>query len=97
LSFTAYSRQFLVAHLDGIFTYILSNPPYSLPDALTTFAAPLFRNAMMAHYAGDERISPWEQAKDNELGTIAPELGDALMGIWTDLPPKDNKWQINLK
>jgi len=89
--------MFLSSHLDGIFTYMLSNPPYSLTGTQSTFAAPLFRNAFMSHYAGDEKISPEEQTKVDVLGGISPQLGGVLRSIRTDLPPADNKVHIDLK
>jgi hypothetical protein len=95
LSFPSYSNLFLNAHMDAIFNYILSSPPYSLPPDLSAFAAPLFRNAMMAHYAGDEKISQSERAKDNLLAAQVPALGNALSGIWSDLRPRDNTIHLN--
>ncbi len=94
LDFPAYSNQFLSQHLDGYFGYMLSNPPYSLPDDLVTYGAPLFRNAIMAHFAGDEKISPKEQAADDVLGQISPQIGGALSSLWTDLNPEDNHLKI---
>jgi 3',5'-cyclic AMP phosphodiesterase CpdA len=96
LDFVTYSNLFLSGHLDAYFNYILTNY-YSVPPDLSAFAAPLFRDAMMAHFAGDEKISPAEQANDDYVGQLAPFLGSALQGIWTDLPPQDNKNFIRLK
>jgi predicted phosphodiesterase len=90
----SYSNQFLSEHLDGYFSYMLSNPPYSLPDDLVSYGAPLFRNAIMAHFAGDEKISPKEQAADDVLGQISPQIGGALSSLWTDLNPEDNHFQL---
>jgi hypothetical protein len=94
LDFPAYSNVFLSQHLDGYFGYMLSNPPYSLPDDLVIYGAPLFRNAIMAHFAGDEKISPKEQAADDVLGKISPQIGGALGALWTDLNPEDNHLKI---
>ena len=90
LSFVNYSKMFLAGHLDGIFTYMLSSPPYNVPSEYIGGIAPLFRNAFMAHYAGDEHITPGEQLQDDQVALLSPELGFALQGIWTDLPPSDN-------
>jgi hypothetical protein len=57
LDFVTYSNLFLLEHLDGIFTYMLSSPPYNVPSEYIGSIAPLFRNAMMAHYTGDEHIT----------------------------------------
>ncbi len=94
--FVTYSQLFLTAHMDAIFNYILSNPPYYLPPELAAYAAPLFRNAMMAHYAGDEKISQSERAKDRILAAQVPVLGNALSGLWSDLRPQDNSLHVNI-
>ena len=94
LDFPTYSNLFLSQHLDGYFGYFLSNPPYSLPADLVTYTAPLFRNAIMAHFAGDEKISPKEQAADDVIGQLSPEIGGALSALWTDLNPEDNHLKI---
>ncbi|HEX3766818.1 MAG TPA: hypothetical protein VHT72_00500 [Puia sp.] len=73
---------------------MLANPPYSLPDDLVTYGAPLFRNAIMAHFAGDEKISPKEQAADDVLGQVSPLIGGALSSLWTDLNPEDNHFKL---
>ena len=93
-SFTHYSTQFLSSHLDGYFAYVLENM-FGVPAEYAVSIAPLFRNGWMAHYAGDKKITPPEQAKDNMVGD--PLLVEALQGIWTDLPPSDNKLHLNLK
>lgn len=90
MDFPAYSNLFLSQHLDGYFGYMLSNPPYSLPDDLVSYGAPLFRNAIMAHFAGDEKITPEEQAKDDVLGGLSPLIGGALGSLWTDINTADN-------
>jgi hypothetical protein len=60
--------------------------------------APQFRNAMMAHYAGDESITPEEQAADDWIGAnVSPLLGGALQSLWYDMPTTDNQYHIYLK
>ena len=90
LDFLSYSNLFLTSHLDGYFRYMLSNPPYSLPDDLVGYSAPLFRNAIMAHFSGDEKISPQEQANDDVLGQLSPVLGGVLSTLWSDINTEDN-------
>jgi hypothetical protein len=97
LDFVTYSNMFLSGHLDGIFTYMLSSPPYNVPSQYIPAIAPLFRNAFMAHYAGDEHITPEEQAKDDYVGQLAPELGVVLHNLWTDLLPSDNQYNIDMR
>ncbi|MEI6678842.1 MAG: hypothetical protein WCL21_09560 [Mariniphaga sp.] len=75
---------------------MLSAPPYNVSAEYIGDIAPLFRNAMMAHYAGDEKITPEEQAKVDGVGQISSELGMALYSLWTDLPPADNQYIIDM-
>ncbi|MDZ4714572.1 MAG: metallophosphoesterase [Cytophagales bacterium] len=97
LDLTTYSYAFFSAHLDGIFSYLLTQPPFFLSESLAASAAPLFRNAYIAHFNGDEKISPAEQNKDNELAGVSPLAAYALSVLWTDLNPKDNNLHINLR
>ena len=57
LNFVAYSNFFMSYHLNEIFTYMLSHDPYNVPLVTAAMIAPRFKNAIMAHYAGDEHIS----------------------------------------
>ncbi len=97
LDFVTYSNLFISGHLDGIFTYMLTNNPYNVPLATATTIAPLFRNAFMAHYAGDEHITPEEKAKDDYAGLLSPQLGIILHNLWTDLSPADNQYTIDMR
>lgn len=99
MSFTEYSNAFLSSHLDGYFAYYLNTYYGSLgvTPALAEFMAPQFRNAMMAHFAGDETILPGEQNADDVIAGIAPPLGEVLQSLWHDLPTADNMYHINLK
>jgi len=89
--------MFLSGHLDGIFTYMLSNPPYNVPSQYLADITPLFRNAFMAHYAGDEHITPAEQAKDDFVAQLSPQLGMVLQSLWTDLLPSDNEYSVDMR
>jgi len=97
LNFVTYSKKFISGHLDGIFTYMLSSPPYNVPSNYVSQMAPLFRNAFMAHYAGDEHITPLEQLKDDWVGLLSPQLGMILQSLWTDLNPSDNHLILEMK
>jgi predicted MPP superfamily phosphohydrolase len=96
LSFRTYSKLFFENHLDAYFDYVLSMK-YLMPEPYAANFAPLFRNAIMAHYAGDEKISPKEQVLDDEVAAVSAQLGIALQSLWTDLPPKDNEIHIEMK
>lgn len=97
LDFVTYSNMFFAAHLDGIFSYLLTQPPFDLSEADAAAAAPQFRNAYMAHFAGDEKISPAEQSLNDALASMSPMAGMALAALWTDLNTNDNKLHISLK
>lgn len=101
MSFTDYSNAFLSAHLDGYFTAFLNaDPPvgYGVPEDVAAYIAPQFRNAMMAHYAGDESITTEEQAADDWINNnVSDALGSALQSLWHDLPPADNQVHLYLK
>jgi 3',5'-cyclic AMP phosphodiesterase CpdA len=90
LDFPSYSNLFLSQHLDGYFSYFLAGPPFSLPSQYIATGAPLFRNAIMAHFAGDEKISPDEAAKDADFGQLSPQIAGALSTLWTDINTPDN-------
>ena len=94
LDFVTYSNMFLSGHLNGIFTYMLSNPPYNVPVATAAEFAPLFGHSIMAHYAGDEHITPAELIADQKVGLLSPQLGMVLQSWWTDLTPTDNEFTI---
>lgn len=96
MDFVTYSKEFYKSHLDGYFTYVLMQPPFSIsyPDA--SASAPLFRNGFMAHITGDEKISPAEQRLDDAFGAISPFAQMGLRGFWTDLGIKDIDLHIKI-
>jgi 3',5'-cyclic AMP phosphodiesterase CpdA len=94
LDFPTYSNMFLSQHLDGYFSYFLSNV-YGVPDPYVAEGAPLFRNAIMAHFAGDEKISPEEAAKDEAFGALSPDIAGALHSLWTDINTTDNNVHVS--
>ncbi|HEY4326061.1 MAG TPA: metallophosphoesterase [Mucilaginibacter sp.] len=96
LDFVTYSNIFFSTRLDGIFSYRLTQPPFLFTPSVAVSSAPTFRNAFIAHKDGDEKISPEEQARVNAFAQISPIGYQALMTLWTDLPPKDNTLNIKL-
>jgi 3',5'-cyclic AMP phosphodiesterase CpdA len=95
--FLTYSRKFLSDHLDIIFAFQL-HAKFAVPEELSAQLAPYYRDAMMAHYAGDEVITPEAMAELQVLAQIDPSLSLAgiLQTFWTDLPTKDNNFTIVL-
>jgi len=91
--YAAYANQFLSQHLDGYF-YAYLNGLYGAPPELATFAAPLFRNGIMAHFAGDENMPADQQALINQLAGISPQLAGIVTTLWTDTGVADNNAEI---
>lgn len=101
LSFTDFSNDFLMDALNRYFFLLMFNK-YGVseehPDYWASFAGFQFDIAMMAHFAGDESITPTEKYYSDLIGTcISPMLGSVIYNIWTDLPPADNQLHIDLK
>ena len=96
LPFPAYANLFLSQKLDGYFSHFLVDR-FGAPPELATIAAPLFRNGIMAHFAGDENLPAEEQEKINALGTLSPDLAGIVTILWTDLGIKDNETNVKYK
>ena len=96
LSFPAYSDLFLSQHLDGYFNYYLTNQ-FGAPASLATFASPLFRNGIMAHFAGDEKMPPDQRKQIDDLATMSEQLAGIVTTLWTDPGVKDNKTPIQYR
>jgi hypothetical protein len=97
MNFVTYSNTFLANYLNNYFNYVLTYN-FGIPPQLTQIAAPMFREALMAHYAGDEKMGSAERKKIEDLKPMAPAfLTDAMYGMWTDLGVKDNKTHIKIK
>jgi hypothetical protein len=57
-------------------------------------------SGLIAHYEGDESLSPQTrniiEQLEEDLDLRKQMLGFGLNSIWTDLPPRDNDIIINL-
>ncbi|MFT3934887.1 MAG: metallophosphoesterase [Chitinophagaceae bacterium] len=89
VSFPEYSNAFLSQHLDGYFNYFLTNA-FGAPQDLAAFAAPMFRNGIMAHFAGDESIPADQQQLIQQLAGFSPQLAGIVTTLWTDTGEIDN-------
>lgn len=94
LNFTDYSTLFLSGHLDGYFNYYLSNL-LGAPAPVASYAAPLFRNGIMAHFAGDEKMPPDQRAKIDALAGMSQQLAGIVTTLWTDPGEKDNNTNVD--
>jgi 3',5'-cyclic AMP phosphodiesterase CpdA len=98
LNFLTYSDSTINNRLDQLFTKVAMNMfGHSLEEA--QIIAPFISRAWMAHFAGDEKISPEETRDIAAIAEFAnPALIGAIKSIWTDLPLySDNKIHIKLK
>ncbi len=93
---TAYSQAFFAAHLDGAFSYLLTQSPFDLSADDALAAAPHFRDAYMAHFAGDESMPGPEPAYIGDLTALSPIAAMALGTLWTDINTPDNTTTIAL-
>lgn len=97
--FPSYSRAACETGMTGIARQMLSQPPYSLGEPTRSAVADFLVEGMLAHYAGDEAIgvirlaafSAMQQDSDPAVRT----LGQALLSLWTDLPPWDSNVVIS--
>jgi len=94
VSFPVYSNAFLSQHLDGYFNYYLANI-LGAPAPLAAFAAPIFRNGIMAHFAGDENMPPDQQQLIDQLAALSPQLAGIVTTLWTDTGVTDNNTNVD--
>jgi 3',5'-cyclic AMP phosphodiesterase CpdA len=98
MDFLSYSDQTIMNRLNKLFVNVAMGWfGQTLEEA--KIIAPFYSRAWMAHFAGDEKISPEELRGIEELKDFTnPALITAINSIWTDLPPfSDNKIHIKLK
>jgi hypothetical protein len=93
--YASYSNQFLAQHLDGYF-YSYLTTLYGAPPSVATFAAPLFRNGIMAHFTGDENKPSDQQALISQLGGISQELAGIVTTLWTGTGIRDNNTTVEI-
>lgn len=101
--FPTYSYHYLTNGLLGLSTYLLTQPPYSLPLATAQFLAPAMTEAFASHYQGDESTRPispqtagiiaFLQGQGDPLSLL---MANALLGLFNDPAPMDNNLQMKL-
>lgn len=98
MDFLTYSYVTINSRLDKLFTNVaIGWFGQTLEEA--QIIAPVISRAWLAHFAGDEKLSPEERRTIASISEFTnPALITALNSIWTDLPPfSDNKIHIKLK
>ena len=97
ISFHDYEKDFSLKGFEFQAKYMLMNPPYNVPEDIASQIAPVFADGMLAHFGGDETISAETGARIQAISEISPDLANIIYGLYTDLPPADNKLVIDLK
>lgn len=99
--FQAYAKTYLTEGLNTLVGYMLSSPPYSLPAAQVKALLPLIVPAMVAHYAGDEKLTD-ASVQATLTGMAASSdpnvkmIGQLVLGLWNDPAPADNTLSLIL-
>ena len=99
-SFSFYVKAKAKVNLDSLLTRAFTTSNYTYETARKF--APRIRNAMMAHFAGDERLFSTHEMDSiditiTRLGSNFSWLRPFCISIWNDLPPTDNSLMIYLK
>ena len=99
-TFSDYVKHMGQVNLDSLFTKAFTRSTITYETARSF--APRIRNAMMAHFAGDETLSSTHETDSldltiSRLGSDFAWLRPYCVSLWTDLPPADNSLTIYLK
>ena len=90
------ARTFSTSHLDGYFTYLLTN--MGVPSPYNSVFAPWFTSGAMAHFAGNE--TPDMGTLMTQMATLtaigASDLALALGSFWMDPGIPDNNVTLNM-
>ena len=97
ISFHNYEKSFSLKGFEVQAKYMLMNPPYNVPVELADQIAPVFAEAMLAHFGGDEVLSSEANAQIEQINNISPDLANMIYGLYIDLPPTDNSLIVDLK
>jgi 3',5'-cyclic AMP phosphodiesterase CpdA len=96
-SFHNYEKDFSLKGIELQARYMLMAEPYNVLADLAGQISPVFADAMLAHLAGDEVITPEAEGSIEAIGAYSPDLAGILLGLYTDLPPSDNELFVDLK
>ncbi|MBN1928726.1 MAG: esterase-like activity of phytase family protein, partial [Chlorobiaceae bacterium] len=92
-SFEAYATDYLMTGLVQLATsYLMAT--FGVTQAVAASVAPLFADAMSAHYMGDEAPDATTLATIQAMAAsgdpMQMQLAGALQSLWTDFSPADN-------
>jgi len=96
ISFTEYEKAFSLSGFAIQAKNMLMNTPYNVPEDVAIQLAPVFAQAMLTHFGGDETITPETATQIQSVDDISHDLPNFLYGLNTDLPPEDNNLIVNL-
>lgn len=96
VSFPDFEKAFSLNGFEVQAYYMLTYPPYNIPEDIASQIAPVFAQAMLAHFGGDETITAETSATIAAIADVSPDLANILMGLYTDLPPTDNQLVVDL-
>jgi 3',5'-cyclic AMP phosphodiesterase CpdA len=97
VSFHYYEKMFSLKGIEFQARYMLMGSPYDMVEENAAKVSPIFADAMLAHLAGDEIITPEAEASIQAVGAVSTDLANILFGLYYDLPPLDNKLSVDLK
>jgi hypothetical protein len=94
IDFKLYAQNTSKNNLKEIANKLLSSAPYNLKEPTIITVSQMLVDALMAHYSGDESPGLFSmlsfQAISDSTDQTSHELGQALLSLWTDLPPADS-------
>jgi 3',5'-cyclic AMP phosphodiesterase CpdA len=96
ISFPAYEKAFSLNGFAIQAKYMLMNPPYNVPEDVAMQIAPIFADAMLAHFGGDETITPEVAGQIQFVDAISHDMANILYSLYTDMPPEDNNLIVDL-
>jgi len=96
VSFPGFEKAFSLNGFEIQAKYMLMNAPYNVPEDVATQISPVFAEAMLAHFGGDESLSDEAKAEIQAISAISPDLANIITGLYTDLPPRDNDLVVDL-
>jgi hypothetical protein len=98
--FQSYAKTYLTEGLDTLVTELLETD-YGLTSAQVTALLPLIVPAMVAHYAGDEKLTDATtlatlQAMLASSDAATRMIGGVVLSLWNDAAPADNNLSLTL-
>lgn len=99
--FQTYAKSYLTDGLNTLVSNMLGAAPYSLTATQISAVQPLIVPAMVAHYAGDEKLTDANvlatlTAMASSTDAATALIGKIVLGLWNDPAPADNNLSLSL-